>query len=170
MNHVTRDNARRFQRERIAAVYGGNEAKAALKLGITRQALAGRQAVRYDELAKWAEDPNANPEAIPLGALEVIQSVRAEGDVFALARQADDWMTRAQVSDGAEDCKQLDVKVVLGSFAFMHGTLNLPLRAKAVEALEAWRRCKRAEMAADLAALGYVDALISKLSPTGEGR
>lgn len=158
----------------MLAVYpNGNRKKLATTLGISRQAVDQRvnkgSAISYSELAKLAADPNANPEAIPLGALEMIASVRAQGSVFDLAARADDWMSKAQQHDGTEDCAQLSVKAVLASFAFMHEDLSLPFRTNATAALEKWRACKRAEMQADLAALGYVDALIAKLSPV-EGR
>ena len=151
---------------------GKTQTAIAKELGVSRQAIdrhanGAAAAISYADLAKLAEDPNANPEAVIIGAAQIIESVRAQmaGDTITIAARLDEWMTRAQEHDGREDCKQLDVKALCASLAFMHDRMSLPLRRNAVETLNRWVDCKERELDADLASLGYARALAKKLAP-----
>lgn len=168
MSLRTRDTARRFQRERTAAIYGGNESRVALGLGISRQALQARQSIRYDELGKLAEDPRANPYAVVAGALAVIEESRATGDAMTLAERLNDLLATEQHHDGREDEHQQRVTKVLGSLAFMADGPTLCFRRKACAELEAWITEEMAHVDAALNAVGHARALLSKLSPVGE--
>lgn len=175
MDARVRDQHRRYQGSRFLAVYEGSRKKLALRLGVSRQAIdrhanGAAAAISYEQLAIAAQDPDANPEAVVIGAAQMIETVRAEaaGDTLTIASRLDEWMARAQAYDGHEDCKQMDVKGVVASLAFMADHLTVAFRQKASAILEAWITCKERELDADLASLGYARALRNRLQPVSE--